>query len=125
MKVGVFWIYKASIFGKTTELHQGEMAVSAIVDSPDNHADFWIHDREHLRQFPELSEREYFEVPRGRVLFDKTQNRSIVYLDIAILSVHVKELVCRFFDLEVANVLWRDDLHYKTSPADLDLLFND
>lgn len=125
MRVGIFWFYNDAIFGKATELIQGEVTVGGIIDSPDNHADFWTNNPDYLMRYPELSGREYFEVPRGRVLYDQTQNRPIVYLDATMLSAHVKQLVCGFFDLEQVDVLWRDDLHYKTSTADLAQLFND
>lgn len=122
-KIGIFWFHKGDVMGKGVDLADGEEGVPGLIDSPDNHTDLW--DGSILRKHPELRGREYYEVPRGRVLWDNNQSRAIVYLDARLLKADIKAKITQFFDLINEEVVWRTDPHYNTDDKNLERLFND
>jgi hypothetical protein len=124
-KIGIFWIYKSTVIGKAIALNDGVEGVPGIIDSQDNHADFWEQNREYINHFPELSGVEYYAVPRGRVLFIKKTNRVQVYLDRNLIRRESKLLISNFFEFDPGYALWKNDLHYTTSENELDNLFGD
>jgi hypothetical protein len=124
LMVGIFWVYKGSVIGKAVDVANRAESVPGIVDSPDNHTDFWDTDKEFKQQFPELKFREYFEVPRGRVLYNRKKGQPIVYMDKVLFDDQMKQLITEFFSLQDVNILWRTDLHYTTSVDELDRLLD-
>ena len=64
----------------------------------------------------------YEYVPRGRVLYDRDQGRSIVYLDKTLDRPNTRKTIAKFFDLDLANVTWASDPHYTTDPNRLGLM---
>ena len=124
MMIGIFWIYKGIVIGNAVDVVNGDKCVPGIIDSPDNHTDFWDTDKEFKRQFPELKFREYFEVPRGRVLYGRNEEQPIVYMDKILFSGSTKQLIAEFFCLDNLKVSWRTDSHYTTSVEELDRLLD-
>ena len=122
-KIGVFWFHKGDVMGREVDLADGEEGVPGLKDSPDNHTDLW--DGSILRKHPELRGREYYEVPRGRVLWDSNQDRAIVYLDASLFKDDIKAKITQFFNLKNEEVVWRTDPHYITDDNNLERLFND
>lgn len=124
-KIGIFWIYKSTVIGMAVDLKHGVDGINGIIDSQENHADFWERNQEYVNRFPELSGVEYHEIPRGRVLFLKKENRPMVYLDKKLISKKSKLLISMFFEFESGYALWKRDLHYTTSANELENLFAD
>lgn len=120
--VGIFWIYKKTVIGKAVDVSKGEECVPGIVDSPDNHTDFWDNDKEYRALFPELRFSEYMAVPRGRVLYSRKDGQAIVYMDKVLFTDSVKRLIVNFFHLGGETVVWRSDPHYTTSDDEIDRL---
>ena len=58
---------------------------------------------------------EYFEVPRGRVLYDQTTDCSVVYLDAVLNKPSARTLILSFLELCGSRTRWRLDPHYTTS----------
>ena len=123
LNIGVFWFYKGHVLGREADLADGEEGVPGLIDSPDNHTDLW--DGTILRKHPELRGREYYEVPRGRVLWDSNQSSAIIYLDARLLNDDIKAKITQFFDLKNEEVVWRTDPHYTTDDKNLERLFNE
>lgn len=111
--IGIFWAYRGIVFGRAVELTAGEEGVPGLLDSPDNHADLW-EGKELLNGYPELRGREYFDVPRGRVLWNSAQHQAIVYMDAKLFDAAIKARIADFFDLTTSEVVWRTDPHYTT-----------
>ena len=124
-KIGIFWIYKSTVIGIAVDLKYGFEGIHGIIDSQENHTDFWEDNREYVNRFPELSCVEYHEIPRGRVLFLQKENRPMVYLDKKLISKESKLLISMFFEFEPGDALWKRDLHYTTSANELEHLFAD
>ena len=111
-KIGIFWIHKNTIIGRSRELSEGEEAVPGILDSPDSHVELWENEPDFLCPFPELRNTEYEKTPRGRVMFRKKDRRAIIYMDGTLHTPQDKKRVSDFFQLQDANPLWRKDEHY-------------
>lgn len=79
--IGIFWVYKDTVFGKAIDVDEGEEYFPGVVDSPDNHTDYWDTEKEYLKLFPGLRFNEYYDVPRGRVLYSRKEGQANIYLD--------------------------------------------
>lgn len=112
-RIGIFWIYQGVVLGQAVDLAVGEEGVPGLLDSPDNHADLWEGKRL-LTSYPELRGREYFAVPRGRVLWNFPQKQAIVYMDAKLFDAATKASIAVFFDLTTSEIVWRTDPHYTT-----------
>jgi hypothetical protein len=92
-----------------------------FVNGADDHEPYWeIVQRTH----PHLSGEEYYQVPRGRVLFNKTEKRFNVYLDKVLCKAPIAYVIVERFHLPRKHTIFRTDLHYTTDPNDLDRLFS-
>lgn len=121
-KTGIFWIYQGKLIAKTCEEGNSVSSVGGLLDSPDNHADFWESHVQYSKLFPELADKEYFQVPRGRVLLMQADTKAIIYLDRKLMHNKYKTLIRHGFELEGAPVSWRRDAHYTTDAASVDFL---
>jgi hypothetical protein len=115
-KIGIFWVWKGVVLGRARNQDEGEEGVPGLVDSPDSHVDLWPAITLDAYQFPALMNIAYEYVPRGRVLYDKNQDLSIVYLDSTLDTAKARKAIAKFFDLDLANVTWESDPHYMTDP---------
>jgi hypothetical protein len=123
--IGVFWVYQHTVFGKRAPIEAGEEAVKGMVDSPYDHVDVWETDTDYRRNFPELVQAEYQQIPRGRVLYQTGKGVPVVYLDTTLNTPPVRELIARFFEFPVEQASWQKDAHYTTRQNDLDALFDE
>ena len=89
-------------------------SVGGLLDSPDNHADYWENHVQYSKAFPEFMDMEYFQVPRGRVLLMQPGKKAVVYLDRRLTSGKHKALIRHGFGLDGVAVSWRRDAHYTT-----------
>lgn len=124
-KIGIFWVYKEVVFGRTRCTEEGQEGVKGLVDSPDDHVTVWEGVQGYRSHFPELHGREYQDVPRGRVLYQQSTSRSLVYLDKTLNSPAIRQLIAQYFEFEAGQASWRADLHYTTRHEDLDDLFSE
>jgi hypothetical protein len=122
-QVGIFWVYKGRVLGRATPIAEGEERVPGLVDSPDSHVTYWEDNPDFLNPFPELRGSDYEIIPRGRVLYSKSEGLAIVYMDKTLFNKKAKELILTFFGLEQVSVSWRTDEHYTTSKRKLERLF--
>lgn len=122
--IGVFWIYRDSIFGRSTVKQNGVMRVSKIIDSNFEHATEWQKVLTQQKNLPsELKAQEYFSIPRGRVLYNDKNHCHIVYLDRKLNNLGFRELISSFFQFEISRAIWRNDLHYTTDEIELEDIF--
>ncbi len=127
--IGIFWVYKSTIFGEKQKIDEGEMDTLGSVDSSFAHVSSWSKLVAFQNVFPELKAKEYEEVPRGRVVFHRYEGKHqqpvyIVYLDKKLMSDANKQVIAGFFELEGGKVKWRSDPHYTTDPDEINTLFN-
>lgn len=120
MKIGVFWVYRGVVFGSARPISDGQEGVKGLVDSPDDHVTVWEGADGYRGTFPDLLEREYQHVPRGRVLYRRETGRPLVYLDKTLNRPATRQLIACYFEFDAAKALWRTDLHYTTCHEDLE-----
>ncbi len=119
MKVGIFWYYRSTVIGTANELTEA-FDGGDFIDSPLTHNRHWEVIQ---RQLPELRFSEYIEVPRGRVLYDKREERPLVYMDKVLFKLAIRRKICAFFDLSEKVTDFERDSHYTTDEDDLRSLF--
>ncbi len=125
-RVGIFWVYKGIILGKSSSLENGFENVPNIIDSPDSHIDIWENTPGFTHSFPELVGSEYQEIPRGRVLYSRQDNKSHIYMDKTLHIGKYKKLIIEYFELNIRNCRWMTDPHYTIDVTSLfDELDND
>jgi len=120
MKVGIFWVYHTQQIVAAVPLHEG-MDDGDFINGPWDHLPYWETVR---RTIPALRTVEYDAVPRGRVLYKKAEGRCYVYMDKVLHRDVVKQVIRHHFELPVATP-FLSDLHYTTTPEDLERLFDD
>ena len=114
--IGIFWFDGSTLLACKCTLAEGCVALGHIIDSPLEHWRVW----QTLPRRAALWELDYQELPRGRVLFDKTRNRPLVYLDKSLLMSEYKQQIRNYFELN-GKVSWRLDSHYCTNSRDINL----
>ena len=122
--IGVFWYHKGTVFGKATHLADGENTGCNFIDSPDTHTDIWDQDRSIRKGFTELYDMDYFEVPRGRVMWDLKDISARILMDSSLFKKAVQKKILQFFHLEKVPVSWGRDNHYTTNIDELSKLFD-
>jgi hypothetical protein len=65
---------------------------------------------------------EYYQVLRGRVLFNKTESRFYCYLDKLVCIPAIQRMIIARFHLPRKHTTFQTDLHYTIDPDELDQL---
>ena len=109
-KIGVFWIVKGRIDGFKEPVENGEDYGDTIQPSYD-HYSFWS---EFITRYPALKIKEYDEIPRGRVVYDKKKKHFIILSSKEVLNNReFIENICLFYDLDKNNLELKWDEHYE------------
>lgn len=120
-KVGIFWVQGATIHAHAVLLGEG-LDYGDCVNGPLDHVDYWP---ELERQNPHLRGREYFELPRGRVVFRRQENRFAVLMDAKLHTPALKTALRERFHLPARKTQFERDAHYTTDPQALRRMFED
>ena len=67
---------------------------------------------------------DYFEVPRGRVMWDLKDIYARILMDSSLFEKAVQQKILQFFHLEKVPVSWGRDNHYTTNIDELSKLFD-
>ena len=94
------------------------------MDSNFDHVNVW-ETLELKKQFPELKNMEYEQIPRGRILFSIKQRKHIIYMDKTLFEVDIKQKIADFFNINLNQVMWKKDPYYNTNQDELSCLFDD
>ena len=118
--VGIFWIDRGQLIIAAVPLAD-RVDDGVFVNGPADHDPYWpIVQRTHAN----LRGLEYDQVPRGRVLFNKTESRFYGYLDKVLDTPMMKRMFMARFHLARKHTVFQTDLHYTTDPGDLNQLFS-
>ena len=74
-RVGLFWMFRGKAVGAIFRLREA-VEVDGILGPDCDHQQAWVYLQE---VFPQFVGMEYFQIPRGRVLFDSGIKRFIVF----------------------------------------------
>lgn len=110
-EVGIFW-YGKNKTGKSELVSFG--TPYKIGQEDEDFINFRLgHDKEWQHAKPNLADNyvEYYDPPRGRVLFRKSDGRFVVYLTRSIMTPVVKALVLEKFTLPKSTLFCKDE-HY-------------
>lgn len=121
--IGVFWVYRGMVFGQAEHVALGTEAVPGLTDSRLEHVELWEQMTSAKRLFPELATMEYQQVPRGRVLWQRKEDRHLIYLDKTLYSQKIFTAIAEFFQFKRSQAVWKTDSHYTTAADELDRLF--
>lgn len=107
--VGIFWFHHGELWADSVPHTHGE-AYGDYINGRNDHASYW---RNLQRISPEFKALEYDEVPRGRVLYSKPENRFVVYGSRQFLQNEAQKAeVLKEFRLPLERVVFRFDEHY-------------
>ncbi len=108
--IGLFWIYKKKIYLKSIEICYVR-TINGFKDCDFSHYETWD---EIASTHQNLYFYEYEDIPRGRVVFDVTKERYIVYANREIItSVKKQTLILDAFKLADTKLDFIVDEHYK------------
>jgi hypothetical protein len=118
--VGIFWVEQGHLIMAAVPVADG-IDDGRFVNGLYDHDPYWeTVQRTHVH----LWEVEYYQVPRGRVLFNKAKHCFYVYLDTVLCTNQIKRMILEHFHLPRKHTSFRTDLHYTTDPDELDRLFS-
>jgi hypothetical protein len=113
-QVGIFWIHPKTLlligcYGEPRA--QGDEFLHPYIDCHATHPNLW---QTVGLNYPDLADKNWDEVPRGRVYFDKDDKQNHVYgPDKHILNVEIQEQVLRQFNLSAAHTIFEPNDDYK------------
>lgn len=116
-QIGIFWVYKSRVIGMPRPWRKCEVGMLGIYDSPDTHVDAWEQERIYLPDYPELTDTDYEQLPRGRIVYFAKEDNYVVYLDARINTTALHKKIVRCFKLDEKRTAWQEDDHYRPSPA--------
>lgn len=109
--VGIFWFYYGlPLFVHAVHLESGEQ-YGKTINGVKDHADYWEEEGCHTSFLPKPLQKEYFLLPRGRVVYQEDTKEFIVYHGNTISKEELQE-VAAVFCLPKANTKFETDLHY-------------
>ena len=117
---GIFWIWNDNVLKLSEDINNGVVRVSNIVDSNLEHNQQWPEVRKKLAI---LAEYEYFDIDRGRVLFNQKLNKHLVYMNPKLNNHHHREIIANAFGFASNAAIWRSDIHYVTDDTVINDLF--
>ena len=108
--VGIFWFfYGLPVFVHAVHISEGQHYDKAITGIKD-HADYW-EENSGRKYLPEHLQREYFSIPRGRVVFHENTDEFTVYHGNNMSKQELQE-VATIFCLPKAKTRYEQDIHY-------------
>lgn len=112
-EVGIFWIWYDQLIQNSVpwwDTKWFEIGREQIYDFPVDHYTYWQRLKKHV---PNLVFLEYDEVPRGRVIYNKTKKTFCVYGSKKDMkSKKVQSLIKDGFSLYGKKVVFKEDSHY-------------
>lgn len=121
--VGIFWVYQSTVFGVAEKVDTQQKDSLGKVDSNYQHWDVWEGKPSPADIPAALLHIEYFEVPRGRVIYDSYREKYIIFADKTLKNKENRKQILAFFSLDASTVVWASDPHYTTNTEELDDLF--
>jgi len=116
-QVGVFWLIARKIIAFSQPLEHVHV-VAGAQDSDFGHDPLWP---KVVQRFPKLRGKEYWQVPRGRVLYRVKEELFVIFGPARVVSnKRLVAQIAREFNLPIGQYRGIADMHYDPPPADLD-----
>jgi len=107
-QIGIFWIYRGQILQFSQPVSQVP-PVGGFKDSNYQHSTYW---NQMTKMFQELAGKEYFSVPRGRVLFSINGVYHIILPSKEASNTILCARIMRNFSLPRNKTVVETDMHY-------------
>jgi len=108
--IGIFWIFENKIFSETQKINDIK-TINGFKDSDLSHYQVWNKIR---NQHPKFYLYEYEDIPRGRVVYNVSKNKFVIYCNENILQDEIlKRLILEKFQLLNEKSVFQKDEHYK------------
>jgi hypothetical protein len=117
--VGIFWFYRGRLLKSAVSVVNG-LPYGDAVHSQTDHVTFWPEVQRRIRKLQHV---EYEEVPRGRIVYHRSESRYCVYMDRKLHKPRIKQLLLREFSLPKRFTSFLTDPHYTTDADELARLF--
>ncbi len=116
-EVGIFWFFKGNVISDSVSHSLGE-EYGNFVNGRSDHCTFWPSIQ---RLSPEAAKYEYDQVPRGRVVYNRKDDRFFVYgSEKFVRNERQKGMVLSKFNLPPDKTFFRADEHYASIPGMLE-----
>ena len=117
-EIGLFWVLpmKNKVVGEKIPLREASHAPSQFKDIEKSHDEVWDKNKEKWGHGFD----EYFEVPRGRLLFDAKKRKFILISSAKIIKdPEIVQKILSYFNVSQFEPILKTDMHYE-SPEDID-----
>jgi len=118
-EIGLFWLLPEKnnkVVGEKIPLRDASHAPSQFKDIERSHDEVWDLNKKKWG----YEEEEYFEIPRGRLLFDAKQRKFVlISSEKVVKDPETVNKIMSFFNITQFEPLLKVDMHYE-SPADID-----
>ena len=111
-KVGIFWFAENTLVFKAQSAIDLKPDQLGFIDSTLQHQVEWEDSNIYQLFGLMLDNTDYYNFPRGRVVFNAEQNTSYVYLDKNLFKKHIVKKIKANFSLLDTNVRFFTDPHY-------------
>lgn len=112
VKVAIFWLYQGRVLGVLEARAVSEADSLGLLDCSAQHVSSWADAISAAGLSSVLSEIEYDDIPRGRILYDCRRGRHIAYSDSKALSQKARKQVLEWAGIANDKLLWQHDQHY-------------
>lgn len=110
-EVGIFWLFKNELLKDSVPYTQGE-EYGDFVNGKSDHCSYWMTIQ---RSNPAAAMYEYDQVPRGRVVYSKKDDKFIIYGSERFVRNDVQRgMVVTSFKLPLEKTVFRADEHYSS-----------
>lgn len=111
-KVGIFWFVENTLVYKTQNAIGLDSDLLGFVDSTLQHQFEWEENLIYEQFALSLHNTDYYNLPRGRVVFNSNLQTSFIYLDKKLFKKHIVNGIKVNFDLANTNIKFFTDPHY-------------
>lgn len=111
-KVGIFWFVENTLVYKTQNAIGLDSDLLGFVDSTLQHQFEWEENLIYEQFALSLHNTDYYNFPRGRVVFNSNLQTSFIYLDKKLFKKHIVNGIKVNFDLANTNIKFFTDPHY-------------
>ena len=114
--IGIFWVYRGRLIALGTPLDK-VVAHGGVQNVEAGHYEVWPQIQ---RRYPALRRKEYYEVPRGRILYDGGRGEFWLFAPQSLQRRRPTiDRIIRRYGLPPAKVRLKSDLHYEPPGDDL------
>ena len=119
-QIGVFWVWNNEIIGYPIPWETLKPDSLGFVNPPKDHQTIWEADV--IKRYPQLRDKEFFEVPRGRIVYNVRDAKfRLISSKLITGNKPLLNKICRYFHIPPPSLVVIQDQHYEIIPQDVDI----